>query len=136
MKQILMIILALVLVGCGAKQQKIIDVHNKIVAAETTYSGEVQTALKGDNLPAFIQAVKRYLDVVQNSNTEGLPEDYIQAIELLEKSLNEMISFLESVNDPAKVDWQKLEALDSGRLYATKELNAAAQNNGLEMLGP
>ena len=136
MKQILMIILALVLVGCGAKQQKIIDVHNKIVAAETTYSGEVQTALKGDNLPAFIQAVKRYLDVVQNSNTEGLPEDYIQAIELLEKSLNEMISFLESVNDSAKVDWQKLEALDSGRLYATKELNAAAQNNGLEMLGP
>ena len=136
MKQILMIILALVLVGCGAKQQKIIDVHNKIVAAETTYSGEVQTALKGDNLPAFIQAVKRYLDVVQNSNKEGLPEDYIQAIELLEKSLNEMISFLESVNDSAKVDWQKLEALDSGRLYATKELNAAAQNNGLEMLGP
>tara|TARA_Y100001934_G_C12059289_1_gene634551 strand:+ start:245 stop:655 length:411 start_codon:yes stop_codon:yes gene_type:complete len=136
MKQILMIILALVLVGCGAKQQKIIDVHNKIVAAETTYSGEVQTALKGDNLPATIQAVKRYLDVVQNSNKEGLPEDYIQAIELLEKSLNEMISFLESVNDSAKVDWQKLEALDSGRLYATKELNAAAQNNGLEMLGP
>ncbi len=131
-----MIILAVVLVGCGAKQQKVLDAHNRIVAAEKTYAEEVQTALKGDNLPATIQAVKRFLGVVQNSNTEDLPEDYIHAIELLEKSLNEMISFLESVNDPAKVDWQKLQALDSGRLHAIINLNAAAQNNGLEMLGP
>ena len=133
MKQILMIILAVVLVGCGAKQQKIIDAHNKIVAAETTYSGEVQTALKGDNLPATIQAVKRYLDVVQNSNTEGLPEDYIQAIKELEGSLNETIIFLESVNDPARVDLQKLQELDGKRLTATMHLNGAARNNGLEI---
>jgi hypothetical protein len=133
MKQILMIILAVVLVGCGSKQKKIIDAHNKIVAAETTYSGEVQTALKGDNLPAFIQAVKRYLDVVQNSNTEGLPEDYIQAIKELEGSLNETIIFLESVNDPARVDLQKLQELDGKRLTATMNLNGAARNNGLEI---
>ena len=133
MKHILMIILAVVLVGCGAKQQKIIDAHNKIVAAETTYSGEVQTALKGDNLPATIQAVKRYLDVVQNSNTEGLPEDYIQAIKELEGSLNETIIFLESVNDPARVDLQKLQELDGKRLTATMHLNGAARNNGLEI---